>query len=117
MDRMLYANLRNQLMRRRTFPFIMHNEPLAKEFFAEFNKEVPTAKLYIFPRTDVEVRFQAITHDQRAEDRLWERIKSREDELSKAIMALSALREEIEKSIETGNTKLPKKQKSHSEER
>lgn len=111
MDREEYTYNKKEMMRRRTFPYYMHNELLAKEFYAELIKEVPTAQLYTFPGTDIRIGFQAITHDQRAEKKLWEQIKGMEIEISKTVMALMDLREVIDKSIKTGETKLPKKQK------
>ena len=102
-----YQRMKGELARRKTYPYILHSEPLAKEFYERFKIEVPTARYYLVQDMD-KVPMQVITHDQRAEKRLWDMLKWMENAHKKAELELVTKRIEVEKSIQSKNTVLAK---------
>ena len=66
MTREEYNHYKQELLKRKTYPYIFHNLELAKEFYSKFHLEVPTSKIQCYESS------QAITYDKRAENRLYE---------------------------------------------
>lgn len=62
-----YEYTKNELLKRKTYPYFFHAETQAIEFFEIFKSEVPTASYYAADEIG-----QAICYDDRARKRLFE---------------------------------------------
>lgn len=90
MDKAEYRTYKSELIRKKSNPYYFNNKGLANEFYDAFVKEEPEAKLYCIGST------QAITYTKRAESKLIEDIKAKENELTETLRALQAVRDQIE---------------------
>lgn len=104
MEKEHFEQCKKEMIRRKTYPYIFHNERLAREFWGLLIQEVPTARLYI-----IEEIGQAVTYDQRAEKRLCEKIIWHEDQHKRALLKLHDAMMEVRDSIVKNDTKLNKK--------
>ncbi len=90
MDKELFDICKGELMKDVNKPYRIHNKELAKAFFAELVKEITTARLFVFPDS------QAITCNAEAESNLIKDIQSKQDALMKQLLALEAMKEQIQ---------------------
>lgn len=89
-----YEYAKKELIRRKTYPYYFHNEPLAKEFFKRFKAEVPTASYYAGEEIG-----QAICYDDRARKRLLKYLETLEDRHKVAMVRLGEIGIDIQSDL------------------
>ena len=85
-----YNYFKNRLFKRKTKPFLMSNEPLAKEYFERFKEEYPGASMHVYDF------HQYICLDDRARRNLLKQMKQQKKEQEKALFDTVQLISEIE---------------------
>lgn len=78
-----YVVTREEILKRKTIPFSINNEPLADYYFAHFHKEFPSARMLKFEGT------QYICYDDRAVKKLKKHMENRLSELHRKEKSLS----------------------------
>ena len=96
-----YLQLKNELMRRKTYPYHFSNQEMADGFFKEFIQEVSTARCY-----NLDDGGSYVTHDQRAEKKLCKLIEGLENDCKRMLISLADVRISVEDSIRSKGTKL-----------
>ena len=83
-----YLHFKNSLLKRKTKPFPMSNEPLAKEYFERFKEEYPGSSMHVY---DI---------DDRARKNLLKQMKQQKKEQEQALLDTIQLISEIERRID-----------------
>lgn len=89
-----YLYFKKNLLKRKTKPYLMSNEPLAKECFERFNEEYPGSSMHVY-----DIR-QYICLDDRARKNLLKQIKQQKKEQEQALFETMKLINEIERRID-----------------
>lgn len=100
MTREDYEQYKDELMRRKTYPYTFTNLNLATEFFAIFQQEVPTARMYQIGGTVY------VTRDWQVETRLVKLLQGYEAEYKRKAQAVADVRRDVEASIRGGDTRI-----------
>ena len=89
-----YLHFKNSLLKRKTKPFPMSNEPLAKEYFERFKEEYPGSSMHVY-----DIR-QYICLDDRARKNLLKQMKQQKKEQEQTLLDTIQLISEIEGRID-----------------
>lgn len=89
-----YLRFKNNLLKRKTKPYLMSYEPLAKEYFERFKEEYPGSSMHVY-----DIR-QYICLDDRARRNLLKQIKQQKKEQEQALFDTVELIREIERRID-----------------
>lgn len=90
-DRAEYNYFRAEMLKRKTKPYIMHNEPLAKAYYSEIKKEYPAASIYFY---DIA---QYICLDDRGRRALMKLLKKQQEKQEAALQETVNLIAEVQK--------------------